>query len=115
MILGKSPWLRGMIPNPLTGPYLTWLANVSDILSGMGGAGDIVSNGEVVGGYKAVGGIVHCWLTVPANGALDVTFPGMKSAGPLVCEDGQTVWPDNSGRAVLTSTSGTRCTITYRG
>lgn len=115
MIVGKSPWLRGIIPNPLSGPYLTWLANISDVLSGLGGSGDIVSNGEVVGSYKAVGGLVHAYLVVPASGTINVTFPALKSAGPLICEDGQTVWPDNSGNVTVTSTSGTRCYITYRG
>lgn len=113
--LPPSPFLRGSFPVPLSGPHLSWFTDLSEAMQGSTGKGTIQDdNGNNVGEYKAVGGIVHAWFTLPP-GIHVITFPSIDNAGPCHVSDGSILWPDSNGRITVSCSVNVKGWITFRG
>lgn len=112
--LSQSPFLRGEFPNPLRGPHLSWMSSLSELMTGGTGSGLIYSGALQVGGYKAIGGLVSCWLSLPV-GAHSITLPDYINPGPCIFSDGQIKWPSTNNVITITTAIPLSGWCTFRG
>ena len=92
--LSVCPHLKGEVPNPLTGPHLDWMSRVSKSLQGSNGSGDIrISTNDIVGKYKAIGGVCSCTISLPTAGTYTIVMPSdPTNVAPVHFSDGQIQW-----------------------
>ena len=113
--LPPSPFLRGSFPNPLMGSHLSWFTDVSEAMQGATGNGPLVdADGNTVGNFKAIGGIVHGWFSVTA-GIHVIQLPTIQFSGPCHLSNGGVVWPDPNGNITVSSDIDVNGWITFRG
>ena len=113
--LSQSPFVKGQFPNPLTGAHLSWISSLSESMRGANGSGSIYSGASVVGGYKAIGGLVSCWLSLPSAGTFAISLPDYINPGPCFFSDGQIVWPATNNVISITTTVPVSGWCTFRG
>jgi hypothetical protein len=94
-----SPFIKGTFPNPLVRGHLDWMTIVSNAMQGSCGDGNISdTKGNVVGRYKAFGGLVICTMHIAPEtiGATQTTTIRMPSSpfnrAPVFFSDGTMKW-----------------------
>ena len=103
-----SPFLKEKFDNPLKGSHLNWITIVSDAMQGSCGHGNISdNNGNVIGQYKAFGGMVMCTIHVQP-GTTVIRMPSNPfNRAPVMFSDNQTQWGvkvDNIWTVTVTTT-----------
>ena len=115
-----SPYLNLKADNPPTGAHLAWFTLLSQALLGANAAGTIytvISNKQTaIGSYKAIGGTVHCDITLPDAGTYAINLPGDAMViAPCILSDGQIVWCTTSSLTITTKTANVVGQLIYKG
>lgn len=110
-----SPFIRGDVPDKLTGGHLDWMTIVSNAFSGACGEGNIKNiDGVVVGQYKAFCGLVMLSVSIDANTTIIMPSKGKRRI-MMNFSDGQAIWADNDGNLTITVTNPVEGWGTYWG